>query len=704
MSTAFREQASLHDTRPASAGGGMPAPAHLDLADVLRIVGKHWRLFRNVVLSVVVFTLAIVWVLPPTYSTSATVMVEPRRNNITDQTSVLSDMPTDPASIQNQIQLLTSRELAGRVVDRLGLTNDPEFNPALAQHSLNPLRWFGPAPAASGRRRYDAVVTNFLKHLAVQAVGLSTTITVTFRSRDPEKAAAVADAVVEAYLDMQAAIKFDITQRTTDWLLARIRELGLQVQAADAGIQRYKAENDLNDTANGSSVVDQQLAAVNEQLVTARENLAAKEAENARIASLVQAGRAADVSQIVSSPLIVQLREQQATAIRDEAQLATRYGPRHPKRLAAESQKRDLDDKIAEEVNRIAGSVASDVAVARAQVHSLEESLQHIESQSATDNMARVKLRAMEANATSTRSMYEAFVSRLRETQGQDALQMLDARVISHAPVPSVASWPPRLLMAAASLPLGLILGLLVVLIAEKLDAAPLETAPNLRTAAAPLADPFAGRPVLAQLTGAAAPFAANLVNDHPGAPLSHAARALAQRIAASGARVVAVTSLDPRDGQTAVAIALARAAAQLKRRTILVDGNLRAPAVSFHTGLPVAAVGLGDVLNGTARLSQALQPDRSGAFFLCSPQRSANPQATWTSEAMAKLFAHLKQGSDLVVVDAAALAPGSELPAIARLCDALLVVAAGPRPDLATALAHLAAAAPQPTGIVLTG
>lgn len=694
------EREASQDARRAGATG-RGRDAHLDPVEAVRLIRRHWSLFRNVALAVVILTVGVLYALPTSYSTSAVVMLEPRRNTVTDQTAVLSDLPTDPASIQDQIQLLTSRDLAEQVVEKLGLDRDPEFAGDPGAPSLNPLNWLRPpAPQAS---REDAVVTAFLKHLSVSSVGLSTTIAVTASSRDPQKAALIADTVVAAYLDTEAAIRFDVTQRTTTWLLQRIRELGQQVQIAEANIQRYKAENNLTDTANGGSIVDQQLAAINAQLVSARENLAAKEAENDRVVAMMQAGHGADVTQIVASPLIIQLREQQADIIRQEGELTARYGDKYPKMIAAENQRRDLDAKIAEEVARIAGSVQSDVAVARAQVRSLEDSLQRAEREAAGQNMARVKLQSLEANAVSTRSMYESFVGRLRETQGQDGLAMLDARVISHAPVPLAPSWPPRLPIALASIPAGLLLGFLAVLLAERLGGV---AAPDLRAVPHPRQDPLRGVPVLAEVAGAAR--AADLVIEQPYGAAAQALRGLAGRLArARGrARVVAVTSLDPRDGQTAVALGLARSAAQAGARVILLDANLRAPAAARCAGLAAASAGMVEVVAGAAPLGRSLQRDpRSGVLILSGPPRPA-PRDLWSSAAVARFAAYLRQNADLVVIDAAALAPASELPQIARLADALIVVAAwdgGPRPGLGAALDHLKGATRAPAGLVLT-
>ncbi len=163
--------------------------------------------------------------------------------------------------------------------------------------------------------------------------------------------------------------------RTTDWLVARTRDLAAQLQAQEAAVQKYKADNNLTEAADGTSLAEQQITAISNQLVTAKADLAQKQATDERVAALIKAGDTADVSQILASPLIVQLRTQQATLIGQESELSTRYGPRHPKLQAVETQKRDLDAKIATEVGRLTGSISNDVAVARANVASLQASL-----------------------------------------------------------------------------------------------------------------------------------------------------------------------------------------------------------------------------------------------------------------------------------------------------------------------------------------
>lgn len=683
---------------PAPSTTETPANESFALADLVRVSRERWSTIVTVTICTVALVMAVITVLPSKYSASATVVLEGRKNNITDLSAVLSELPTDPSSVQNQIQILQSRDLASLVVDRLGLANDPEFNPALAPGLLDR---FLPAPAAS---THDIVVTNFQKHMVVQAEGLSTAVSVTFSSKDAGKAARIANAVVDTYIDQQVDFKFQASHQTTDWLANRMHELASQVQAAESNVQAYKAEHGLTDAANGAPLINEQVSAINTQLVQARSDLAQKQAVDSRIKALVAQGHAADVAQIVSSPLIVQLREQQATAIQSESQLAVKYGPKNPKLLAAQNQEHDLDQKIDQEVNRLSGSADNDVAVARAQVGSLGASLRDAESQSTDENMARVKLAALQSNADSTRLEYEAFVTRLREAQNQDAVSNSDARVISHADVPMSPSSPPRLLIVLAAIPAGFLLGLLLALIAERMGVPAVAPRPIEE----PTVDPMHGYPLLAEVPRATSWQAANEIVQHPNSPYSLAITGLAQRAAypAMGARprVIAMISAQPGEAKSSLTVSLARAWARMGQRVIVVDGNLVSPMATRLMGLQPPQSGVAEVVSGAAALSQSLLRDPSSTAFVLSPAtRPANPVQVLSSPRVAELFDHLRHGADLIVIDTPGLS--RETAILASFSDAVLFVTPADAPSgyVGRALASLTAMRAPAVGIVVT-
>jgi Mrp family chromosome partitioning ATPase len=212
--------------------------------------------------------------------------------------------------------------------------------------------------------------------------------------------------------------------------------------------------------------------------------------------------------------------------------------------------------------------------------------------------------------------------------------------------------------------------------------------------------------PVLAELPTILASHCAELVVDQPIALPARNLRALVERIAQQGPRVVAVTSVGPREAQTSFSVGLARAASQLGLRVILLDGNVQRPTIASRMGLASPRAGLLHVLNGAARLSQLMQKDsRSSALVLSAAAPGAAPQAIWSSPAVARMTAHLRRSADLVIIDAAQIAPGSELPLVARLADGVIVFAilgGAPPARLSPALDYVRSVTAAPVGLVL--
>lgn len=680
------DTAGLPEARPLR--GGEPSPFRI--ADVLALIRRRHRLILGVAAVCLALTGAVLMLLPTLYSATAVVMLEQRKNNVADVSSVLTELPTDAASVQNQMQILTSRDLASRVVGRLDLESDPEFN------RTGPLDTLRPATDADTFR--ERVVNAFLSRLSVENEGLSTAIAIGFKARSPEKAARIANAVAETYVQSQLDTKFAATREATDWLESRVRGLSRQVQAADAAVQAYKTEHSLNEISGGEPLIDQQIGAISMQLVQARADLAQKQATLSRVDMLMKAGHGADISQAVGSPVIVQLRAQEADLIRSEADLTTKYGPKHPKLIAVQSQRRDIEQKVALEVARVAGSLANDVAVARSQVASLQGSLSQSEQEAQTQGLLRVKLKSLEVNAASMHSIYEAFVTRLRAIQDQNAIEASDARVISHAAAPNAPNSPHRTLIFAASIPASLLLGLLAALLAERF-------APAAQTVPARVR----GVPVLAEIPGVAHPRAVDLVLDWPDCPYAQAIRHLAGEIvsgsARGGPRVILITSPQAGEGASTIAMSVARAAALLGRRVLVLDGNLASPSLAALAHAR-AGKGLPDVLAGRAPLSRTLMRDRhSNVLLLAATQARTDAIPLLGSRQFRELMNHLRARCDLVFLVAPPVLTSTNAQVLARQADAVMLVARAdpsPRPAIAAAVDALAAIPAPPMGMVL--
>lgn len=659
----------------------------IDLVVLLRIL----RVRRQVILgtAAVVVALAIITLfqLTPLYSATSVVMLDQRKNNLEDLSSVMSGLPTDPAGIQNQVQILTSRTLAARVIDKLNLKDDPYFRTASKSWTsylsfINPFNWLRPRDPQKDAAKAAEVEKNrridhFLKYLNISPIGLSTAIRITYQSPDAEQAAAIDNAVADAYVEDQLNAKFEATQKATKWLADRIQELSKQSQAADEAVQQYRAANGLTETQGGGSVVDQQMSAISGQLVIAKSQLAEKQASYSHIAALARAGHAADISEAVASPLIATLRAQEADLNRQEADMSSKYGPRNPKILELQSQKANLEAKINDEVQRVVRSVANDVSIAAAHVRSLESSLGRTESESGEQNQLKVKLTALQSAAGAAKSMYEAFLSKLNQTRDQEGIQTPDARIISRAVIPTAPSYPNKTLVLGVAIPCGFLLGLMLAALMERLDS-------GFRTTYQ--IESLLGLPVLATVPEVMSsdrdknPNAAARVIEKPMSSFSEAVRGLQLGLALSNVdatpKVIVVTSSVPGEGKTTLAVSLARLAARSGQKVVIVDADLRRPAVAEAMGIKDPQLGVVEAVTGSASLDQCLMKDTlSDALVLPCAQKPASPSDLLASQAMRHLLSNLSKAFDFVIIDSAPVLPVNDTKILSQLADTVLFV-----------------------------
>ena len=186
-------------------------------------------------------------VAPKTYQSTARVIVEPRSRTITDQDVVGSLPQPDQAVVDTEVQFLDSRAVAARVVRDERLVNDPEF----------------------GGGSVDAAVARFDDALSIRRVGMTYLIDISVDSRSPQRAAALANATAEAYVELQKERKRAATQAATDLLRRRVDAMAGELRQAEGDVQRFRIANNLM-SVNGTTLAEQSAAQLSDQLAMAR--------------------------------------------------------------------------------------------------------------------------------------------------------------------------------------------------------------------------------------------------------------------------------------------------------------------------------------------------------------------------------------------------------------------------------------------------
>ena len=670
------------------------------LLDHLQLLWFERRLIAAIAIFVGVFGFAWVNQLTPIYSSSSSLMIGVTQSQVVDIEAVLSGVISKDVS--GEIEVLRSRGLVTKVIENLDLLNYEEFNPGpkvpyegnLA--SLNPKNWIPgswieavkktigqdarpsekPSEEALQQRRLAAATDRFLDKFSVRQVERSNVVVISFTSPNPELSARIANELPEAYIVNQLQAKFDATENATKWLTEQLTELKGEVEASEKEVADYREEYGLTKgVLNG--LLSEQLSEINSQLITARAEKAETQARLSQISRLLdndESGRLETAVEVLASPLIQQLRSQEAVVMRRASELAVEYGLKHPRMLQVLAEVTDIKERIGEEFNNIASGLQNELEVARTRERSLEASLRDAEQESGTQNRQAVQLRALEREAAANRTLFETFLNRFKETSSTQGMDTPDSMIISRAEVPFSPSYPNKKNKLIVITMMGLMFGVGLVLVLQflktgllspeqierELDVHTLGVIPNVPANLEPydyvLDKPHSG-------------FVEAINSLKISLDLSYPDREL---------KVLQVTSSVPDEGKTSLAISLARILAKSGKKVVLVDGDLRRPSIARKLGLPKNNKGLSDlVLSAENSLAEFLIKDEKSGFHLMSTGTAefAQPLDIFSSRRMQSIIGLLKSQFDFVIFDTPPVMAVADARVIGKLVDKTLFV-----------------------------
>lgn len=651
--------------------------------------------------------LAILWLatVTPTYTVETRVLLSPRTGEISSFDTENQPTMPDAETLQSEIQLLTSRPLLVRLVTDLHLDREPEFNPSLRDGArAQILSLIGVRGSALDE---GEIADNVLSKLNVYQKGTSRVIAINFTSTSPRMAALVANRLAELYIASQIEQKKSVNSEATKWLGQQIEQLRQKVQTSEAAVEAFRSQSGLFLT-NGSTVPQQQLTDINAQLTLAEAARAEAEAKLQNARSLIASGNSVNsAAAVLQSPLIQNLRQQEVALRAQIAQMSETLLPSHPKMLEAQANLADLDRQIEKEVNKIVQGLENESLVASARVASVRKSLIQLQARMGTLNQDEVQLRSLERDAATNRSLLESFLKRYEEANARaeaDA-SAANARIVSRAQEPSEPTFPKT----GAVLTLAVIAGLLFSLILSFLLEA---FARGFRTAEQ--VERATGMPFLGLVPELESGPRANPAGDVMREPFGLYAEAirglqgsvLTARIGDRRAKTVLVTSAHMDEGKTSTAASLARVLAMGGYKTILVDADMRAPAVHLALGMPPQA-GLSELLTGQASFAHVIRQDYgSYAHVMQAGGALPNPTAALASAQMAWVLKALEQTYDFVIIDSPAAMAVADAQVLVKLTDlSILVVrwASTGRRVVARVLKMLSAVSGRRVGILLT-
>ena len=435
------------DTPTAATGG-------LSVVQVWRSIWRHKALVALSALAFGLFGVFLSKALPARYVASAQIYVDPRGLPGVD---VEGAQGGDANGFVNYVEslslIITSRSVLQRVVSSEGLTRDSEFVGG----------FFGLPQGASSdpavaEQETDSAIRALANRISVKRPERTYVIDLSVSSRDAAKAARIANATTQAFIEAQSAMRADAARRATDSLAARLQTLRARVAEAESKVEQYKEQNGLAG-AQAGQLTEEQLAEMSRQLTVARTQTDAARSRYEQAIDLKKRG--ADIGAVavgLNLATLTPLRAQQAEARQRVGDLTAELGPRHPLVKDAQARLREADEAVGAELARIIENYSFEYAKAKDYEGSLAGQLERLKKQTFANGRALIGLRDVEREAEATRKDFDLFETRSRQTGD---IQQVDAalpniRIVSLAAIPLEPSSPPRASVMGAA---GLIFG-----------------------------------------------------------------------------------------------------------------------------------------------------------------------------------------------------------------------------------------------------
>ncbi len=691
---------------PAGAEAGL-----LSIANLLAILRRRAMLIAAAVVAMLLVGVLYLATTKAMFDSTALVYLDIENTQTFDGTpaNASSGMPPslDDVDVNSQLEIIRSEKIAIAVIKQLGIKDAEEFRrpqnsiahlAAKGRGVLRSMIRLGPPPpmVEEDAEIPRGVIDAFSKRLSVSRIDETFVIVISFTSEDSQRAADVANAVANAYLEEKLDARYESVSRASAWLEGRLAELRDKAVASDQLVQNYKRDNGIIDTnaGGGQLLSDTQLTDLSARLGDAKKETATRRARYDQIAQMIASGNPdASVVDSLDNPVINELRQQYSRLAQQEADVSRRYGAEHEAAQKARRQMEDINGLILRELRRIEQVYKSDLEVASQQESALTQSLEAYTARSSTISQALVRLRELERNAQADQNLYESFLDRYKSALQQQSFPITDARVLTAASPAQGKSSPKTVITLALSGIAGVALGLILALAREFADRTFRTPGQVERVLGHPclgvlpkLARGRARRRPSSRKDAAARVLARDLgVFQHVvKAPLSRFAETLRSAKLAidfaqsdAGMRVIGVVSSMPGEGKSTVAMNLGELIASSGSSVLVIDADLRSPTLTREI-TPDASAGLFEFLVNDVPINELIYSDEAKRLkFLPAAGRGGAAQKTDLigSAKMAQLLTAARQTYNYVIIDLPPLAPVIDAKAIAGAVDGFVFV-----------------------------
>ncbi|MFC5694237.1 GumC family protein [Pseudomonas sp. GCM10022186] len=663
----------------------------IDLVKIWRTLWhRKWSILTLVVVVTMVAVLA-AFSITPIYRAAATLIIEEKAAKVVSIEKIYGLEGAGSEYLQTQFELMKSRALAERVVRHLNLTVHPEFDPRqqpkplidvrglLAQLDFDkvlPVTLPGDLEEGGGLSEaqiLDMVTKAFMARVSVEPQGKSQLVKVQVDMADPQMAAQAANAMAKGFIESQLEATMEMSMTATTWMNSRLGELRTKLKEAEDRLQAFREAENLVDVKGVSTISAAELSLTGDRMIDARRQRAEAESQYRQVQAMRSSGweRLASVPAVLGHPLIQQFKADEAKARAKVEELSRRYGALHPSMEAARSELSAASASLRGQVEQVVAGIERNYQLAVANESSLQASFNSNKLQIQNISRKEFKLRELQREVDANRTLYETFMTRLKETTATSDLQTANARVVDQAAVPTSPVKPEKGLIVGIAAAFALFVGVALTLLLDTLN----NTVKSTEQLEFHLNIPVLG--ILPLLKNKERSLLARMFATDKEKSFSEAIRTIRTGVVLSGVdypqKIMVITSSIPGEGKSTVSANLAFALGQMER-VLLIDADLRRPSLARSFEFPVGTPGLANLIAGTASLDDCIR-QVDGIDMIGAGAVPPNPLELLSSPRFAKAVEVLKGKYERIIIDSPPTQAVSDAVLLATFANSVIYV-----------------------------
>jgi capsular exopolysaccharide synthesis family protein len=719
-----------------------------DLRGYWRTIQKRRWTVLSIVLVTFTITSIVTWKQKPVYRADSLIEIQKENANIPTVQELFQLENVSDNYLETQYKVLQSETLARRVVEQLHLERDSEFNPP--KNGWLQAKAHAAAPTLEPTIDPDiqqVVLREFKDRLSVDPVRRSRLVQISFEAQNPKVAAEVVNALAANYIQGNLESRWQSAQKASEWLSQQLESFKATLEKSEDDLQGYAQKNGLlfletqkGDTEN---IVNERLRELQDELTKAQAERYAKES----LYRLTEAGDYSALPGVVDNKLMQELTARLAELERQKAALAPTFTGDYPKMKEVQSQIDQTEKRLEAERKRAVQGIVDDYLAATRRENMVRTAFEQQQNQANLVAGRAVQYNILKREVDTNKQLYEGLLQRLKEAGVSAGMNASNIRVVDAAVPPTRPVRPRPILNLSLALLFGLCFGVGTAFLQEHLDNTLNNSADVERILRVPVLALIPseesllygnvsvyglGRGLSHHRTngnghganGNGNGHLSNIVkqsaktwiridgNGTQHSALSEAFRGLRTSVLLSSARrpprSLTFVSAEPGEGKTTVAGNLSISLAQLGKRVLLVDGDMRRACVHKLFNVEDRGSGLVNFLAGEEGWGHLVRPTGVPNLdcLICGPV-PPNPSELLSSDRMQQLLAEAMREYQFVLIDAPPLLNVTDGRILATMVDgAVLVVRGGITPqELAQqAQFHVRDVGARLIGVVLNG